>query len=127
MSTPHPMNDFVYPLQLPMLLRPPSNVPYLIAAVVMVLAGATGTILITLLLPTRDNTILIGILWGPLVSTTVGVLGFMKAQETHTSVNGQLHAFMQAARAAALAEGREAGRLAALQEISKQEVPPATP
>jgi hypothetical protein len=49
--------------------------------------------------------------------TTVALLAFLKAQETHLSVNSRLDAFMANAKLAAHAqgvtEGRLAGRLAA--------------
>lgn len=90
--------------------RPPNNIPYVIAVVVMMTLGVIGVVAVTFARPTQDNTVLVGLILGFLAPTTLSLLAFMKSQETHLSVNSRLEAFMQAAEEAARAQGVEDGR-----------------
>lgn len=102
----------------------PNNVPYIIAVVVMTSLGVVGVVAITVARPTSDNTALIGLVLGFLAPTTLSLLAFMKAQETHLSVNSRLDAFMAnaklAARAEGITEGRAQGRTDALAATAVQ-------
>jgi len=71
-------------------LKKASNVPYLIAVVVMVMIGVIAILTIVLMRPTADNTQLIATLVGMIVPTTAAILALMKSQETHLTVNSQL-------------------------------------
>lgn len=105
-------NDFKTPsdpTQEPTIVQPPSNLPYVVAAVVMSLIGATFVVGITYLRPTQDNAVLIATVLGFLAPTTMGLMAFMKSQETHLSVNSRLDAFIRNARIAAHAIGRAEG------------------
>ncbi len=92
------------------IVPPPNNVPYIVAVVAMMALGVGGAVVVTLARPAQDNTVLIGIIFGFLAPTTLSLLAFMKAQETHLSVNSRLDAFMATARTAARAEGVLEGR-----------------
>jgi hypothetical protein len=98
----------------PSIVPPPNNVPYVIAVVLMAIIGVVGVVIVTIARPGQDNTIVIGGILGSLAPTTISLLAFMKAQETHLSVNSRLDAFMKnatiAARADGLLEGRAQGR-----------------
>lgn len=95
----------------------PNNIPYIVAVLVMMALGVFGVVTIVVLRPMQDNTLIITALLGFLAPTTLSLLAFMKAQETHLSVNSRLDAFMKNASAAAhaegIAEGRSQGRAAA--------------
>jgi len=94
----------------------PNNVPYIVAIVLMVALGVAGAIAVTIARPGQDkeNLVIIGIVFGFIAPTTLSLLAFMKAQETHLSVNSRLDAFMRNAEMVAhvqgMAEGRAQGR-----------------
>lgn len=91
----------------------PNNIPYIAAVVIMMLVGVAAAVAITFARPTTDNTLLIGSVFGFLLPTTLSLLAFMKAQETHLSVNSRLDAFMTQARLEAHALGVSEGRVTA--------------
>ena len=96
------------------IVAPPNNIPYVIAVVIMMCAGVGGVVAVSVLRPMMDNTILNASILGFLAPTTLSLLAFMKAQETHLSVNSRLDAFMRNAEMVAhvqgMAEGRAQGR-----------------
>jgi hypothetical protein len=92
------------------IVAPPNNLPYVVAVVIMMGFGVVGVVAITVLRPTQDNTIIITTLLGFLAPTTLSLLAFMKAQETHLSVNSRLDDFMRTATYAAHAKGLMEGR-----------------
>lgn len=97
---------------------PANNIPYVVAVAFMMMIGVVAVVLVTVLRPdNKDNTLVIATIVGFLTPTTLSLLAFMKAQETHLSVNSRLDAFMSSAKAAAHAqgvtEGRSEGRIAA--------------
>ena len=98
----------------PSVVAPPNNLPYVVAVVVMMGLGVVAVVIIVVLRPTQDNTLIITTLLGFLAPTTLSLLAFMKAQETHLSVNSRLDAFMKnatyAAHAKGLMEGRDYGQ-----------------
>ncbi len=88
--------------------------PYIIAITLMTTIGIGAAVLITLIRPNSpDNTGLIVLIFGLLGTSTTGLLSYLKAQETHKAVNSRLDAWIEAATAAAAAEGQRAGRLEA--------------
>jgi hypothetical protein len=100
----------VDPLALPPTIVPsPNHVPYIVAVVAMMAFGVGGAVAIVLA-KAEGSLLLIGALFGFLAPTTLSLLAFMKAQETHLSVNSRLDAFIENAQAAARAEGRDQGR-----------------
>ena len=93
------------------IVSPPNNVRYIMAVMFMMALGVMGIVAIVVARPdNKDNLIIIGLLLGFLAPTTVSLLAFMKAQETHLSVNSRLDAFMAQARLASRAEGLSEGR-----------------
>lgn len=84
---------------------PAGNASYIWAVVVIVLAGLAFLLGVMYLRPQTDPLVLIGGILGALAPTTAAVLSFMKAQQTHLSVNGRLDAFITARGRAAHAEG----------------------
>jgi CHASE2 domain-containing sensor protein len=92
------------------IVQPPNNTPYIIAVVVMMAIGVLGVVIVTVMRSGQDNALVIGAILGFLGPTTLSLLAFMKAQETHLSVNSRLDAFMQNAILAAHAEGASEGR-----------------
>jgi len=109
------MSDTNYERQT--IVPPPNNLPYVIAVVTMMAFGVIGVIAVAVLRPTQDNTLIVTTIIGFIAPTTLSLLAFMKAQETHLSVNSRLDAFMAnatlAAHAKGLMEGRGEGRDAA--------------
>ena len=99
------------------IVPPPNNLPYIVAVVVMVVVGVAAFAAIAIARPAQDLGALAGQVFSVITPTTVALLAFLKAQETHLSVNSRLDAFMANAKLAAHAqgvtEGRLAGRLAA--------------
>lgn len=94
----------------------PSNTPYIISIVVMVVCGFGLIMTIVITWPSQDAIPLIGIIVGFLTSITVAILALMKgnatlatAQETHLSVNSRLDSFIKNAQDIALAQGRAEG------------------
>lgn len=94
-----------------------NNVPYLAVVALMSILAVGFVLGISFLRPTADNGQLITTILGFIATTTASVLAFMKAQETHLSVNSRLDEFMSNARLASHAlgvtEGRAQGRTAA--------------
>lgn len=80
----------------------------------MMTLGVIGAVSVAILRPAQDNTLLIGGLFGFLTPTTVSILAFMKAQETHVAVNSRLDQWLSSATDAAhmkgINEGRQEGR-----------------
>ena len=87
------------------MIRTASNTPYILAVVIMMILGVGGIMVLTVIRPNADNTMLIATMLGFLAPTTLSLLAFMKAQETHLSVNSRLDAFMEQARATGHAAG----------------------
>ncbi len=93
------------PMQPQMPPQVPNNTPYIVAVVLMVLGGVLGSVVINVFRSTQDNTLVIAAIFGFLAPTTLSLLAFMKAQETHLSVNSRLDGFINNAAAAANAQG----------------------
>lgn len=100
--------------------RPTSNTSYLIAVLVMVGIGVAAIVAIYAIRPDKDNAAIIATVVALITPTTMALLAFMKAQETHLSVNSRLDAFMESAKRASHAEGREEGRLAGAAAADKR-------
>lgn len=97
--------DMPDPNPSPSIVRPPSNVAYLVAVAFMSLLVVIAVLLITFLRPDKDNSTLITLVIGSLVPTTGTILAFMKSQETHLSVNSRLDEFMKTAKVSAYDKG----------------------
>lgn len=91
-------------------VSPPNNIPYVLAVVVMSLIGVASIVLISIFRSDKDNSNLITMIIGLITPTTLSLLAFMKAQETHLSVNSRLDSFMLNAREAAHAQGFVQGK-----------------
>lgn len=89
-----------------------SNVPYILAVVIMMTLAITGSVSLLIFRPEQDNSSTIGLIFGFLSTTTLSLLAFMKSQETHLSVNSRLDQFIESAKKIARAEGSIEGRLA---------------
>ena len=94
-----------------------TNLPYLIAVVIMALIGVAGVLTVFHMRPDADNTAIVATLAGFIVPTTLSLLAFMKAQETHIIVNSrmdeyraQLQLVAQSAERAARSEGYSQGQ-----------------
>jgi len=94
------------------IMPPPSNVPYVIAVVVMIEIVVIAVTVIAVMRPEKDNTSLYALIMGSVGPTTLALLAFMKAQETHLSVNSRLDQFIRNAGEIARAEGEAVGRAA---------------
>jgi hypothetical protein len=77
----------------------------------MALLGVVGVLVVTLLRPDKDNSALITSLLGFLAPTTMALLAFMKAQETHLAVNSRLDALIVQAEAIGFTKGTDSQRL----------------
>ncbi len=93
------------------IVPPPNNIPYIVAVVLMMFLGVSAVSAIAILRPDKDNTTLITTIVGFIAPTTLSLLAFMKAQETHLSVNSRLDAFIGNARLASHAQGLDEGRV----------------
>ncbi len=87
-----------------------TNTPYLIAIVVMVALAIFSIVAVTVIRPNDDNSAIIVLILGSIAPTTVALLAFMKAQETHLSVNSRLDEFIHNSNQVARAEAEETGR-----------------
>jgi len=101
--------------------KPGDAWPYLLAIVFMAFLGTVAILVLTKLRPNQDNSVLITAVIGFLGTMTGTILTFMKAQETHLSVNSRLDAFMASAKQVGHLEGKEEGRKLAIAE--RQMVP----
>lgn len=97
------------PIKLPSAMQPPSNVPYLVAVVVMTLLMIVGILVISIMRPDKDNSIQITMIVGFTTTTTGAILAFMKSQETHLSVNSRLDGFIKQSSQIAHHEGHDEG------------------
>lgn len=93
-------------------LAMPNNTPYLVAVCVMLALGIVAVVAVTIIRPTEDNSSLYVLIFSSIGPTTLALLAFMKAQETHLSVNSRLEQFIRNADRAARSEGELAGRAA---------------
>ena len=87
--------------------KPGSAWPYLIAIIFMAALGTMAILILTKLRPAQDNSVLITAVIGFLGTMTGTILTFMKAQETHLSVNSRLDAFMASAKQVGRWEGKK--------------------
>jgi hypothetical protein len=94
-----------------------SNMPYVVAVVIMAGLAIVAVAAIAVLRPDKDNSSLFLTIGGFIGPTTFSLLSFLKAQDTHKSVNGRLEEFLAArgvaAHAQGVTEGRQQGRQAA--------------
>jgi len=88
----------------------PNNVPYVLAVVFMMTLGVVSIVLLTIMRPEKDNTLIVTTLIGFLAPTTLSLLAFMKSQETHLSVNGRMESFIASEKLRSRLEGIEEGR-----------------
>jgi hypothetical protein len=102
-------DDFGLPMH-QSIVPPPNNVPYIMAVVLMAALGILGVVAVAVARPGQDNTAIFTAIAGFVCPTTLSLLAFMKAQETHLSVNSRLDAFMRNAELAAHIKGIVAGR-----------------
>lgn len=80
------------------------------AIVAVLLIGVSGVVLITILRPDLDPLAVSAVIFGFLTPTTLSLMSYLKAQETHLAVNSRLDQFISSASKAAEAVGKEAGR-----------------
>lgn len=90
-----------------------SNIPYVMAVITMIVVALILIGVISVARPDQDIIVLITTVFAVLAPTTLSLLTFMKAQETHLSVNSRLDEFMVNAKTASHAEGVIEGRDAA--------------
>lgn len=99
--------------------KPASNVPYIVAVITIATLVMFAIVLISIFRK-EDNTILIATIIGFATPTTLSLLSFMKAQETHLSVNSRLDSFITAAEVAAKSSGLIEGNLQGRKEANKR-------
>lgn len=80
------------------------------AIVAVLLIGVTGVVTITILRPDLDPLAVSAVIFGFLTPTTLSLMSYLKAQETHLAVNSRLDQFIINAAKAAEAVGKEVGR-----------------
>lgn len=96
-----------------------SNIPYLIAIVVMILIGLVSILVVEIMRPEKDNVQLIATIAGFIVPTTASILALMKSQETHLTVNSQLEQWKRDYARLMHAEGEEIGRTGEQARVAK--------
>lgn len=104
------------------IVPPSNNIPYIIAVVVMMVVTVVAIVVLSIAIPDKDNTNLIALILGLAPATTLSLLAFMKAQETHLSVNSRLDGFMANAKSAARAEGVVEGQKNATRNATENKV-----
>jgi hypothetical protein len=83
----------------------PSQVPYLIAVVLMVAIVVGAIVAVMFLRPTADNSSIVTEIIGFASTVTMALFAFLKAQETHVVVNSQMDSFKSEVRQAAAQSG----------------------
>lgn len=101
-------------------LPSPNNTPYVIAVVIMSIIAMVCIVAVTLIRPSQDNSVLNVLILGFSTTTTAAILAFMKAQETHLSVNSRLEQFIRNADRAARSEGELVGRAAGREQADQR-------
>lgn len=97
-----------------------SILPYIIAIIVMSLIAVVAVLMISMMRPDADNTILIATILGFTATMTTSIMSLLKSQETHVSVNSRMDQWkedvttMLRAEGAADAVAREQDRVAAI-------------
>lgn len=91
------------------IVRPPNNIPYILAILGMMGLGIAGSVTV-IIAKVMEPLLVTGAIFAFITPTTASMLAFMKAQETHLSVNSRLDEFMRNASFAARAQGRQEGR-----------------
>lgn len=81
-----------------------------VAIVAVLLIGVVGVVLVTVLRPDLDPLAISAVIFGFLTPTTLSLMSYLKAQETHLAVNSRLDDLIDNAKKAAEAVGKEAGR-----------------
>ena len=104
-----PLIDEIQQRELPSVILPKSKSTYVWAIVVMFMLGFILILVSAVLRPQQDILVLIEKVGAVLFPTTAAVLAFLKAEETHLSVNSRLDAFMRANALVARSEGHMQG------------------
>lgn len=81
-----------------------------VAIVAVLLIGVAGVVLVTVLRPDLDPLAISAVIFGFLTPTTLSLMSYLKAQETHLAVNSRLDDLIENAKKAAEAVGKEVGR-----------------
>lgn len=81
-----------------------------VAIVAVLLIGVAGVVVISVLRPDLDPLAVSAVIFGFLTPSTLSLMSYLKAQETHLAVNSRLEEFIRNATKAAQAVGQEAGR-----------------
>ncbi len=102
------------------ILPAPNNTPYVIATVIMASVCVLALVFINYTRPDKDNSTLNTMIIGFTTTTTWALLAFLKAQETHLSVNSRLDQFIKNADRAARSEGELVGRAAGLDQANRR-------
>ena len=103
-----------------------SNAPYVWAVVILTTVAAVLVLVIVWLRPKADALDVVAQVAKGLAPTVAGVMAYLKAQETHLSVNSRLDAFMREHGALAHREGQiqgmadEQARQAALDVVARK-------
>lgn len=93
--------------------RKSSNVPYIVAVILMFALGIVSVVFVEVVNPTKDNSVLITNIFQTLIVTTPGLLAFMKATETYHMVNSDLEKWIDDAVQRAFSEGEKSGAIQA--------------
>lgn len=80
------------------------------AIVAVLLIGVVGVVLVTVFRPDLDPLAISAVIFGFLTPTTLSLMSYLKAQETHLAVNSRLDQLIINASKAAEAVGKEVGR-----------------
>lgn len=88
----------------------PGALPYVLAVVVMSILAAATSVTILYLRPALDALDVLGRVMSLFAPTTLGLMAYMKSQETKLLVNGRLDSMMEQAKQAAFHQGRASMR-----------------
>jgi len=103
-----------------------SNAPYVWAVVILTAVAAVLVLVIVWLRPKADALDVVAQVAKGLAPTVAGVMAYLKAQETHLSVNSRLDAFMREHATLARRDGQiqgvadEQARQAALDVVARK-------
>lgn len=90
--------------------KAPSNAPYLITIVIMMIIGILGVLGFLTVRPQENILVVSGIMFAIITPITTSIMAFMQSRDTNKAVNHRLDDFLRDAENAALAKGEKIGR-----------------
>lgn len=90
--------------------KAPSNAPYLITIVIMMMIGILGVLGFLAIRPEENVLVVSGIMFAVITPITTSIMAFMQSRDTNRAVNHRLDEFIENAENIASAKGEKIGR-----------------